>query len=264
MAYEGFEAWTSPRILLGADQSYDVPGIELKIAPTSITVRAVLPSRDIADQQIKVQEKQRIIGMFPNFYTSYVWDAEPLSVGQKFRLAWKTAVDPTTFFISGVIAGIQQSQNTYAGFGQGTAGYAKRFGASYAEGFTAIMIGNAILPALLRQDPRYFYKGTGSIRSRSLYAISTAVITKGDSGRWQPNYSNVLGNFAAAGISNLYYPASDRDGAQTTVNNALIGIAATAAAGLLQEFLLPRISTGARRTIQMNASPKSGNGNPAP
>ena len=74
-------------------------------------------------------------------------------------------------------------------------------------------IGSAILPSILHQDPRYFYKGTGSITSRALYAISTVVICRGDNGRWQPNYSNVAGNLISAGISNLYYPASNRNGA---------------------------------------------------
>jgi hypothetical protein len=78
------------------------------------------------------------------------------------------------------------------------------------------MIGSAILPALLKQDPRYFYKGTGTTRSRILYAIANSVMCKGDNGHWQVNYSGILGGAAAGGISNLYYPASDRNGISLT------------------------------------------------
>ncbi len=122
-------------------------------------------------------------------------------------------------------------------------GYAKRFGAAYADGFIGTMIGGAILPSVLHQDPRYFYKGTGSIRSRTLYAISTVVICKGDNGRWEPNYSNVLGNLASGGISNLYYPASNR-GVQLTVDNWLIGTASGAIGALFQEFVVKKLSRG--------------------
>jgi hypothetical protein len=243
---EGFAAWVSPEIVLASEQNYEVPRIALQIASANTTVKAVFSRPDLAEEQMKVEEKQRVIGIFPNFYTSYVWDAEPLTSKQKFRLALKMSVDPVTFLGAGAIAGIEQWQNDFKGYGQGSAGYAKRFGASYADGFIGVMIGGAILPSILHQDPRYFYKGTGSIRSRALYAISTVVICKGDNGRWQPNYSNVFGNLAAAGISNIYYPSSDRNGAGLTIGNALIGTAAGAVSALLQEFLLKKMSTGIR------------------
>jgi hypothetical protein len=150
------------------------------------------------------------------------------------------------FVGAGVTAGIEQWQNYFSGYGQGSEGYFKRFGASYADGFVSTMIGAAILPSLLHQDPRYFYKGTGSVGSRALYAISTVVICKGDNGRWQPNYSNVFGNLASAGISNLYYPSTNRNGAQVTIDNALIGTAEGAVSALIQEFVLRKISRRAQ------------------
>ncbi len=104
------------------------------------------------------------------------------------------------------------------------------------------MIGGAILPSLFKQDPRYFYKGTGTIRSRAMYAIANAVICKGDNGRWQPNYSGILGGLAAGGISNLYYPASDRSGVELTFENALIGTAEGAVQNLFQEFVVRRLT----------------------
>jgi hypothetical protein len=185
-----------------------------------------------------------VLGVFPNFYVTYVWNAAPLSSGQKFRLALRTSIDPVSIGISGVVAGVEQWQDDFSGYGQGAQGYAKRFGASYADGFISTMLGGAVLPSILHQDPRYFYKGTGSIPSRALYAIGSVVICKGDNGHWQPNYSNVFGNLAAAGISNIYYPSSDRDGAGVTISNSLIGTASSAIGALFQEFLVKKISRG--------------------
>ncbi len=243
VASQGFTAWVGPKIVLSTGEYYEAPEIALHVASANTSVRVVFSRQDLAEEQVKIEEKQRVLGVFPNFYTSYVWNAEPLTVKQKFQLAWRTSIDPVTFAITGVVAGIEQWQNDFSGYGQGSTGYAKRFGASYADGFIGTIIGGAILPSLLHQDPRYYYKGTGSIRSRALYAIATVVITKGDNGRWQPNYSNVLGTFAAAGISNLYYPSVDR-GVQITLDNALIGTASGAVSALLQEFLIKKISRG--------------------
>jgi Carboxypeptidase regulatory-like domain len=243
VAANGFAPWTGLAIVLAAGQIYDVPEIALHVAAANTSVMVTYSSHEVAEQQIQIEEKQRVLGIVPNFYTSYIWDAEPLTSRQKFHLALRTSVDPITFLGAGAIAGIQQWQNDFKGYGQGAAGYFKRFGASYADGFSGVMLGGAIFPSLLHQDPRYFYKGTGSIKSRALYAISTVVITKGDNGRWQPNYSNVLGTFTAAGISNAYYPAANR-GAQLTIDNALLGIASGAIDGLLQEFVIKKLSRG--------------------
>jgi hypothetical protein len=223
-------------------QIYVVPPIILTVA-TAVTEVRVEPSQaEVAEEQIKEQEKQRALGFIPNFYISYIPDAVPLTPKQKFELAWKTTIDPVTFAIAGGIAGIQQAQNHFSGYGQGAQGYGKRFGASYADTVTETFIGGAILPALLKQDPRYFYKGTGSTRSRILYAIATSVICKGDNKRWQPNYSGIIGTFAAGGISNLYYPAADRSGAGLTFENGLVEIGAAAAANLFQEFLVRKFT----------------------
>jgi hypothetical protein len=209
-------------------------------------VQVVVPRVEIAEEQIKEEEKQRVLGFVPNFYVSYVPDAAPLTSKQKFELAWKTTVDPVTFVLTGAVAGIQQANNVFSGYGQGAQGYGKRYGADYADSVTSIFIGSAILPSLLKQDPRYFYKGSGSTRSRFLYAIANSVICKGDNGRWQANYSNVLGSLAAGGLSNLYYPAQDRNGAALTFENAALEIGASAAANLLQEFVLRKLTPNFR------------------
>ncbi len=222
-----------------------VPQINLDVA-TAVTEVQVGLTRDevaeVAEQELKEEEKQKVLGFIPNFYVTYVPHAAPLNTRQKFELAWKTTVDPVTFAIVGGIAGIQQAQNDFSGYGQGAQGYAKRYGASFADLVTGTFIGSAILPSVLKQDPRYFYKGTGTVRSRTLYAVANSVICKGDNGHWQANYSNILGNLAAGGISNLYYPAANRNGAGLTFENALIGIGSTAAANIVQEFFVRRFT----------------------
>ena len=228
--------------LLHSGEIYIVPQIALAVATNITEVQVGLTQTEVAEEQIKVEEKQRVLGVIPNFYVSYVPNAAPLTSKQKFKLAWKTVVDPFTFVVVGGAAGVEQAQNHFSGYGQGAQGYGKRFGAGYADTVAGTFIGGAILPSLLKQDPRYFYKGTGSMRSRILYAIANSVICKGDNGRWQTNYSNILGSLAAGGISNLYYPAQDRNGAGLTFENAAIGIGATAIANLFQEFVIRKLT----------------------
>ena len=237
----GFESQTLPGTL-HPGETYVVPRIALAVATAVTDVEVTMTQIEVAQEQIKDEEKQRVFGAIPNFYVSYVPDAAPLTSKQKFGLAWKATIDPINFVVVGGIAGVQQATNDFSGYGQGAKGYAKRYGAAYADSAAGTFIGSAILPSLLKQDPRYFYKGTGSKRSRILYAMANAVICKGDNGHWQANYSNILGNLAAGGISNLYYPASDREGAELTFENGLIGIGATAAENLFQEFLVRKLT----------------------
>jgi hypothetical protein len=227
---------------LHAGENYTVPSVSLTVATAVTKIQVSLSRTELAEAEIKDEEKQRILGFVPNFYVSYVSDAAPLTSKQKFGLAWKTTIDPVNFALTGVIAGVEQSQNSFSGYGQGAQGYAKRFGASYTDGVTGTFIGSAIFPSLFKQDPRYFYKGSGSKHSRVLYALANSVICKGDNGRWQPNYSAILGDLAAGGISNLYYPEKDRDDAKLTFETALIGIGANAVTNLLQEFVMRRLT----------------------
>ena len=227
-------------------QTYAVAPFALKIASES-TVE-VTPENITSEEQLHMQEQQRLVGVFPNFYVSYDWTAAPLTSKQKFKLAWKNASDPGNLFLSGTVAGVQQATNGFSGYGQGAAGYGKRFGADYGNLVVGTFMGGAILPSIFHQDPRYFYKGTGSIRSRTLYALSNAVIARGDNGRRQPNYSGILGNLSAGAISNLYYPAENRQGATLTIENGLLGIAGDALNGLVQEFVLRRFTPSARQS----------------
>jgi hypothetical protein len=229
-------------ISLHAGESVDIPDIRLSVGLFVSEVRVTETAQELAEEQIHVEEKQRVLGAIPNFYVSYDHNALPLTSRQKFELAWKTSLDPVNFLATGVIAGIEQASNSFSGFGQGTAGYAKRYAASYGDGLIGGYISNAILPSLLRQDPRYFYKGEGTIGSRAEYAIAMAVMCKGDNGHWQVNYSGIGGGLAAGAVSNLYYPAANRDGVGLTFENGLIGIGSGAIANLFQEFLVRKLT----------------------
>jgi hypothetical protein len=240
---------------LASGESCVVPQMTLAVATNVTEVRVELSTVEIAQEEITDQEKQRLFGVIPNFYVTYVPNAAPLTPRQKFQLAWKSTIDPVSFGVTGVVAGVEQATDKFSGYGQGAQGYGKRYGAAYADLVTGTFIGGAILPSLLKQDPRYFYKGTGTVRSRVLYAMANAVICKGDNGRWQPNYSGIAGSLASGGISNLYYPESDKSDAALTFENALIGIGETAAVNLLQEFVMRRLTPNLPKTEPVSTTP---------
>jgi Carboxypeptidase regulatory-like domain len=238
---DGFSMQTISCTLRPGENSF-IPQITLSLSTVVTEIRVLPPTEEIAKAQIADEEKQRILGIVPNFYVTYLGQAAPLDSKQKFQLALRATTDPVTFAGVGLIAGMDQASGRFSGYGQGAQGYAKRYGASYANFNLGLLIGGAVLPSVLKQDPRYFYKGTGSKRSRFLYAISRTFICKGDNQLWQPNYSSVLGDLGAAGISNLYLPEKDRHGASLTVENAAIHLGTTAAINVLQEFVLHRVT----------------------
>jgi hypothetical protein len=201
----------------------------------SMSGGSALSQQQLAAEQLRQQEKQRIVGVVPNFNVSYNGDAAPLSPAQKLHLAIRSAVDPVAFVVAGVDAARSQAQNDFPGYGQGMQGYGKRWGAAYADNFDGTLLGNALFPILFKEDPRYFRQGTGSFSSRLFYSLSTTVWSKRDNGTWGPNYANVLGNLAAGGISNLYYPASDR-GADLTFERGFTVTAYGALGGVFNEF----------------------------
>src|SRR5437879_5677039 len=239
----GFTAKTASGIL-HPGEDYTVPPVLLVVTTAATEVKVAMTPVEIAEAEIKDEEKQRVLGVIPNFYVTYNPSAVPLHPRQKFELAWKLTIDPVNFGVTAAIAGIQQAANSFSGYGQGAQGYGKRLGAAYADSVTSTFIGGAVLPSLFKQDPRFFYKGSGSRRARFFYAIANSVICKGDNGHWQASYSALLGSLAAGGISNLYYPAADRE-TTVTFENTLIAIGSTAASNLLQEFVIRKLTRNA-------------------
>ena len=241
----GWGRFVSPEMQVRDGEFQIVPDVVLPVATTVSNVTVVADKEEIAQEQVHIALQQRVLGVFPNFYSSYDWNAPPMMAKQKFELALRSAVDPVTFLAVGGVAGAEQLNNKFPGYGGGWQGYAKRYGAAYADDTTSNILGKAVFPAMFHQDPRYFYRGSGSAGSRLYYALSAAVMTRSDSGRWEPNYSFVLGSFVAGGISNLYYPAGDR-GAALTIENGFIDIAAHAGGNVVREFVLKRFSSRAR------------------
>jgi hypothetical protein len=240
----GFAPWTSPGVTLNPGQYVILAVPKLRIATALTTVNVGYSAEELATEQVRIEEQQRIFGFIPNFYVSYDQNAAPLTPKLKFQLAAKVAFDPVTFFGVGIAAGAEQAGN-HPNYPQGVKGYAERFGAAYANGFTDIMIGGAILPSLLHQDPRYFYQGTGTNKSRALHALMSPFVCRGDNGKLQLNYSTIGGDLASAAISNAYYPPSNR-GVGLLVGNFLIGTGQRAAANLAQEFILRRLTPKAK------------------
>ena len=175
---------------------------------------------ELGKEQLEKQEKQRVLGVIPAFNSVYEGTVPPLTPSQKMKLMWKSTTDVYVFAFAAVTAGIGQAQNSHADYGQGVEGYAKRFGANYVDTADGNFWGNAVLPIVMHEDPRYFRLGHGSFTHRFLYGMSTTIWCKRDDGTEGPNYANVMGNFIAGGISNLYYPAEDR-GLEQTVQSAL-------------------------------------------
>jgi Carboxypeptidase regulatory-like domain len=237
----GFAPFTSAEFAVAVQQDYEVPDVSLSIAPANMEV-TVRPTDLVAAEQIRAEEKQRLAGIIPNFYTSYIRDAAPLNWKQKFSLAARSAFDPVVYLGVGFGAGIEQATNAYPGYGQGAAGYRKRYAATFADGRVSDFLTNAVFPALLRQDPRYYYQGFGSFKSRLIHAVSSVFVTRSDSGRTVPNSSYFLGDMSAGALSNLYYPKANR-GANLVFGNAAVGLAGRVGMNLFREFLSKRLTT---------------------
>ena len=239
----GMSTFTSPQIPLNAGEARIVPAVTLPVSAASFSMTVTGESTEkLSEAQVQIAVQQRVGGVIPNFYSAYDWNAPPMLAKQKFQLSIRSIFDPVSFLAVAGLAGAEQYQNLFPAYGSGIEGYGKRYGAAFATHVAGNLLGRAIYPSIFHQDPRYFYKGKGSIRSRALYAISAAVIARGDDGRWKPNYSSVLGKFSAQAISNLYYPASNR-GASLVVFNGLVATGADAASNLIREFLPKRFTS---------------------
>jgi hypothetical protein len=236
----GFADWKSSSMTLAPGEFKIVTGIQLQIRTEVTEVDVRYDPVQVAIEQLKAEEHQRVLGFVPNFYVSYEKSPAPLTAKMKFQLALKVSTDPVTAAGIFGMAGIRQAADSPR-YGQGWGAYGKRFGATAADGFSGIMIGGAILPSVLHQDPRYFYQGTGTTASRIRHAMFSPFVTRSDSGKSMPNYSSLGGDLAAAGISNLYFPRSDR-GVGLVFGNFAIETAERIGASLAQEFIIGRFT----------------------
>lgn len=225
-------------------QAYTLPLVMLTVATQVTEVRVSLSQEEQATLEVKDEEKQRVLGIVPTFFVSYVPNPAPLTSKLKFQMAWKSATDPFTLGAVGALAGVEQATGKWKQYGRGFQGYAKRYGASYADVAAGTFLGNAVFPSLFKQDPRYFYKGTGSRRSRLLHALAGPYEARSDSDsrKWEPNYSNVLGAAAAGGLANLYYPSKNR-GVGVFLSIMFTRLGEITVASIFEEFLGPKFTS---------------------
>jgi carboxypeptidase family protein len=237
---EGFAEWASS-VTLEPGQEKTITDIKLRILTVQRAVTVSYSEKEVAAQQLKAEEQQRILRFIPNTEVVYEPHPEPLTTKMKFELAYKDLTNPVFFARAAALAGVQQAANT-PDYRQGAKGYGERFGANLAGGISEGLFGNAILPSLLHQDPRYFYQGTGTKKSRARHAILAAFICKGDNGASQPNYSTWGGSLISSSISTAYYPQSDRS-AGRIFKSFGIGMALHVGGSLAQEFILDKFTS---------------------
>ena len=214
--------------------------IVIAVATVVTNVKVTVDPVEVATEEVHEEEHQRVLRVFPNFYVTYRQDAAPLTSKLKYQLAWKSTTDPVTIAGVAFLSGIQQAGDEYSDFGQGPEGYGKRFGANYADAFASTFLSGAVLPSLLRQDPRYYYQGTGSTPSRLLHAMENALKCKGDNGQWQVNYSNIAGSFGGAALASSYYPTDNRG--LFILSNGFIRLGESSLTGVVQEFVLHKFT----------------------
>jgi hypothetical protein len=228
--------------------------------------RKAREQREEADREVRTQKKQRAGGVLPLFNVVISGQTVPLTPKQKFDLSFHTIIDPYTFGLAVVFGGgLGELEDSHTGYGHGPSGLFKRIGASYADNAIGNVIGNATLPVLLHQDPRYYRKGTGSVKSRIIYSALTTFICFGDNGKKQFNTSNVAGNFISGAISNAYYPSDERGLALTLENGSLVTAEGMLGAQLLE--FSPDFSQYMQRRRQRKLAAKAaaaGTAQPAP
>ena len=238
---EGFADWNSSTTV-EPDQNKTLPEITLRILAVQRALTVSYSEKEVAAQQLKAEEQQRVLGVIPNLYVTYEPHPEPLTTGMKFHLAYKSLTNLFFFGRTVAWAGVQQARDNPSEWGQGMEGYSKRLGAGFVDAVSGSLISNAILPSLLHQDPRYFYQGTGTKKSRALHAMLAPVVCKGDNGAWQPNYSQWGGSLIGYSISTAYYPSSVRTAGH--VFQAFgIDMGLHVVGSLAQEFILGKFTS---------------------
>jgi Carboxypeptidase regulatory-like domain len=240
IAAAGFAEWNSS-VTVEPGQDKTLTDIKLRMMAVQRAVTVTYSSKEVADQQLKAEEHQRVLGFIPNIYVTYEPHPEPLTAKMKFHLAYKGLTHPTFFAFEGLWAGVEQAAHI-TDYRQGARGYGERFGAALASGSSEALFANAILPSLLHQDPRYFYQGNDAKWSRTRHAIIAPFVCKGDNGKLQPNYSQWGGSLISASLSNTYYPDSER-GFGLVFRNFGTSMGLHVGLGLAQEFLLRKFTS---------------------
>ena len=241
VAGQGMAKFVSKPIAVSPEDSIIVPNVVLGIAAANTSV-IVMDKEAASIEQVKVAEQQRVMKVFPNFYSSYDWNAPPMLAKQKYQLAGRTLIDPVTFLTTAGIAGAEQYKNVFPSFGPGIEGYGKRYGAAFASHASGELLTRAIFPSMFHTDPRYFVMGKGSTTSRATHAVSSTWLTRADDGRRRINWAEILGSMSAAALSNTYFPSQER-GVNLVLINGLGNLGGDMVDNLVREFLLSHVTT---------------------
>lgn len=237
---EGFAQWSSS-VTVEPGQKTTLNDVKLRILAAQRAMTVHYSANEVAAQQLKVEEQQRVLGFIPNIYVVYDPHPEPLTAKMKFHLAYKSFTNPTMLGFMAAWAGVQQAAHT-PDWPQNGKGYSYRYGANLAGAATEGLFGNAILPVLFHQDPRYYYRGTGTTWSRVRYAMVAPFVCPGDNGKLQPNYSEWGGLLISGALANTYYPNSNR-GAGLLFRNFGTNMGLHVFSSLAQEFILARFTS---------------------
>jgi len=181
------------------------------------------------------QRPPRIFWVIPTFKVTESKAPTKLTSRQKLEIVIKDTTDPYTIGFTAFTAGIAQANNEPSGYGQGAAGYGKRFGASYADQASTGFFGRFLFASLFREDPRYYRLGSGPFTHRFAHALVRPVVTHKDSGGRTFNWCGVLGSLASSGLSNAYYPEEER-GVGKTFSRFATGIPFSVIDHLVDEF----------------------------
>jgi hypothetical protein len=195
------------------------------------------PNEDPSIQAPQEPQDKRVFGVLPNYRTTE--NSIPfhrITAGQKLKIAAKDSFDWPAYITGSLFAGLYQLENSNPSFGQGTAGYFRRFGTASGDQIIGNMMTEGFMPALIHQDPRYFRlgNGEGTKKHRLVYALESIITAKMDSGHRNFNFSEWGGNAVAASIGNAYY--ADGRSASGTAERLLIACGTDALSNVLKEF----------------------------
>jgi hypothetical protein len=236
----GLETYELHDLHLRPGEVYSLPEVSLPMARTSADVTVTLTTEQLAEEELHNELKQRVLGILPNFYVSYQWNAAPLTARQKFKLTFRAATDPVFFGTTAITAGIEQTNNTFPEYGPGAAGYWRRYGAAYGDAVIGRFMGSVVFASAFHQDPRYFVMSNGPIPKRAWHAVSSTFIQRGDNRHWQPAYAHLLGNAVTGLIASTYHPGSSPG--QLVLDNTILGLGGQAANNLIREFVLRHLA----------------------
>jgi hypothetical protein len=256
----GFETYRLQDIILKPGEAYELPEVALPIARTSADATVTITEQQLAEAELNDELHQRVLGILPNYYTSYIWDAAPLTMRQKFKLSIRSATDPVFFASTALTAGIQYANNSDPEYGPGVGGYFTRYAADYGDALVGRIVTSVLLNSLFKEDPRYFVMTNGSIPRRAFHAVMSTVTQRGDDKHWHPAYANFIGSASAALITSTWH-----QGSSTVLGNQVLGatfydLGGEAIRNLAREFLFRHLA----RHIPTYAKGKPPDEKPAP